>query len=321
MTTAPCCTSRRIPRPCSGCTSRSMCSAEIPRATHWYSSKPTRASTPACPSPSPNASFSSTWKARCRRSGAMRTPTIRRCHSRSFCRTSAITSTSIEHLGDSFIVRTNWQARNFRLMQVPIGAEADRAAWPDVVAHRDDTFIEDFDVFDAFLARVGAQRRPAQDQHPTLPIGRRAQPSSSSPATRPPTPRRCRSIRSSTPRSCATPIPRSPRRPRCTTTTCAPARRPAQARSGAGQFRSGELSRPNSCSRRRATATQIPVSLVYRKGFVRDGTAPLLQYAYGAYGLSMDPGFSSARLSLLDRGFRLCHRPRARRPGNGPRLV
>ena len=48
---------------------------------------------------------------------------------------------------------------------------------------------------------------------------------------------------------------------------------------------------------------RIPVSLVYRKGFVRNGTAPLLQYAYGAYGLSMDPGFSSARLSLLDRGF------------------
>jgi oligopeptidase B len=42
---------------------------------------------------------------------------------------------------------------------------------------------------------------------------------------------------------------------------------------------------------------------VYREGFVRDGTAPLLQYAYGAYGLSMDPSFSSARLSLLDRGF------------------
>ena len=48
---------------------------------------------------------------------------------------------------------------------------------------------------------------------------------------------------------------------------------------------------------------RIPVSLVYRKGIVRNGTAPLLQYAYGAYGLSMDPGFSSARLSLLDRGF------------------
>ena len=45
------------------------------------------------------------------------------------------------------------------------------------------------------------------------------------------------------------------------------------------------------------------MSLVYREGFVRDGAAPLLQYAYGAYGLSMDPSFSSARLSLLDRGF------------------
>ena len=47
----------------------------------------------------------------------------------------------------------------------------------------------------------------------------------------------------------------------------------------------------------------IPVSLVYRKGFARDGSAPLLQYAYGAYGLSNDPSFSSARLSLIDRGF------------------
>jgi oligopeptidase B len=48
---------------------------------------------------------------------------------------------------------------------------------------------------------------------------------------------------------------------------------------------------------------QVPVSLVYRRGFARDGSAPLLQYGYGAYGLSMDPAFSSARLSLLDRGF------------------
>jgi oligopeptidase B len=48
---------------------------------------------------------------------------------------------------------------------------------------------------------------------------------------------------------------------------------------------------------------QIPVSLVYRKGFARDGSAPLLHYAYGAYGLSTDPSFSPARLSLIDRGF------------------
>jgi len=49
--------------------------------------------------------------------------------------------------------------------------------------------------------------------------------------------------------------------------------------------------------------TQIPISLVYKKGFKRDGKSPLLLYAYGSYGHSMDPYFSSVRLSLLDRGF------------------
>jgi len=48
---------------------------------------------------------------------------------------------------------------------------------------------------------------------------------------------------------------------------------------------------------------RIPVTLIHRKDVARDGSAPLLQYAYGSYGLSMDPGFSSARLSLIDRGF------------------
>ena len=48
---------------------------------------------------------------------------------------------------------------------------------------------------------------------------------------------------------------------------------------------------------------QVPISIVYKKGTKLDGTAPLLQYAYGSYGASMDPTFSSNRLSLLDRGF------------------
>jgi oligopeptidase B len=49
--------------------------------------------------------------------------------------------------------------------------------------------------------------------------------------------------------------------------------------------------------------TKVPISLVYRKGLVLDGRAPLLLYAYGSYGISMAPAFSSNRLSLLDRGF------------------
>ncbi|WP_432264588.1 S9 family peptidase [Autumnicola lenta] len=49
--------------------------------------------------------------------------------------------------------------------------------------------------------------------------------------------------------------------------------------------------------------TKIPVTMVYRKGMERNGENPLLQYAYGSYGSTIDPYFSSVRLSLLDRGF------------------
>jgi oligopeptidase B len=48
---------------------------------------------------------------------------------------------------------------------------------------------------------------------------------------------------------------------------------------------------------------EVPVSLVYKKGYAKDGNRPLLLYAYGSYGNSMDPYFSSSMLSLLDRGF------------------
>lgn len=49
--------------------------------------------------------------------------------------------------------------------------------------------------------------------------------------------------------------------------------------------------------------TQIPISLVYKKGLVRDGSHPCVLYGYGSYGASMDPWFASNRLSLLERGF------------------
>ncbi|MFX7620808.1 prolyl oligopeptidase family serine peptidase, partial [Acinetobacter baumannii] len=48
---------------------------------------------------------------------------------------------------------------------------------------------------------------------------------------------------------------------------------------------------------------KVPISLVYKKGFVKDGNAPLLLYAYGSYGASTDATFNSSRLSLLNRGF------------------
>jgi oligopeptidase B len=48
---------------------------------------------------------------------------------------------------------------------------------------------------------------------------------------------------------------------------------------------------------------KVPVSIIYHKDTQLDGTAPLLQYAYGSYGSTTDPSFSTIRLSLLDRGF------------------
>ncbi len=79
------------------------------------------------------------------------------------------------------------------------------------------------------------------------------------------------------------------------------------------QIMGGGFSRENYVSERVYAITKdgvkIPISLVYRKGTPKDGSAPLYQYAYGSYGASMDAYFSSARLSLLDRGFvfALCH--------------
>jgi oligopeptidase B len=55
--------------------------------------------------------------------------------------------------------------------------------------------------------------------------------------------------------------------------------------------------------------TKVPVSIVYKKGFARDGKGPLLLYGYGSYGIGMSATFSSSRLSLLDRGmaFAIAH--------------
>src|SRR3546814_16379471 len=49
--------------------------------------------------------------------------------------------------------------------------------------------------------------------------------------------------------------------------------------------------------------TEVPVSIVYPRGFPRDGSRPLFLYPYGASGMAITPGFSTGRLSLLDRGF------------------
>jgi len=208
----------------------------------------------------------------------------------------------LEHLGDRFVIRTNWQARNFRLMQVPIGREADRAEWRDVVAHRDDTFIEDFDVFNGFLAvsvRSGGLAKIRITPWSPATHGKEFFIASDEAAY---------ATSLSVNAELDTEVVRYAYSSLTTPTTLYD----YNVRTGEkvllkrdpviGSFDPADYCTEFLFAPARDGA-RIPVSLVYRKGTARDGSAPLLQYAYGAYGLSTDPSFSSARLSLLDRGF------------------
>jgi oligopeptidase B len=220
----------------------------------------------------------------------------------------------LEHLGDDFIIRTNWQARNFRLMRVPIGREAGRADWQDVVAHREHTFIEDFDVFSGFLAvsvRTGGLAKIsillAPDPSPGAAPSRGA-------SARGATEFFIASDEAAYATSLSvnaeldTDLVRYAYSSLTTPTTVYD----YNVRTGektllkrdpvVGSFDPANY-RTELLFAAARDGTRVPVSLVYHESCVRDGTAPLLQYAYGAYGLSTDPSFSSARLSLLDRGF------------------
>jgi oligopeptidase B len=204
----------------------------------------------------------------------------------------------IEHLGQDFIVRSNWQARNFRLVRAPIGP-GNRAAWVDVMAHRDDAYIEDFDVFNEFLAvsvRSGGLRKICI--HPLngaaeFFIASDEPAYTTSISLNPELDSRVVRYAYSSLTTPATVYDYDIRTGKQVLLKRDPV---------LGSFDPSDYATEFLFVTARDGA-QIPVSLVYRLGFERNGTAPLLQYGYGAYGLSMDPSFSSARLSLLDRGF------------------
>jgi oligopeptidase B len=204
----------------------------------------------------------------------------------------------LEHLHERFIVRTNWGAKNFRIMSAPIGAESDRNAWQELVPHRDDTFIEDFEVFDTFLAlmlRAGGLRKISvkPEGRPEFFIDSDESAYAMSLSANPQL--QTHLVRYSyssltTPTSIYDYDVQSGERKLLK-------RDPVLGSFSPDDYRTEFLFVPA------ADGAKIPVSLVYHKDTARDGTAPMLQYAYGAYGLSLSPSFSSARLSLLDRGF------------------
>jgi oligopeptidase B len=211
----------------------------------------------------------------------------------------------LEHLGDAFIVKTNWRARNFRLVLSDIGPHADRTRWRDVVAHRADTLIEDVDVFDSFLAlsvrsgglaKIAIQPWDVKLQQTAgaeffIDGGEPSYTASISVNLQLDT-----DVLRYAYSSLSTPTSIYDYNVR-TREQVLLKRDPVL-----GEFDPGRYATELQWVAARDGA-RVPVSLVYRKDFVKNTSAPLLQYAYGAYGLSMDPSFSSSRLSLLDRGF------------------
>ncbi len=204
----------------------------------------------------------------------------------------------VEHLGDSFYVRTNLEAENFRLMRTPVDATA-RENWVEVVPHRPDVLLAGFDVFQDFL--VLSERSGGLEQirirpwrgggEHTLDFGEPAYAAGLGDN---------RELDTDVLRfgysSLTTPDSVFDYDMRARTKVLRKQERVL------GGFDPAHYV----TERLHATArdgTRVPISLVVRQGFRRNGKSPLLLYAYGSYGYSTDASFRSSIVSLLDRGF------------------
>ncbi|NNC82637.1 MAG: S9 family peptidase [Flavobacteriales bacterium] len=205
----------------------------------------------------------------------------------------------IAHYEDHFYVVTNWDAKNFRLMKTPVNAIG-RDNWTEVIAHRPETLLEGIEIFKEFLVveertaglnQIKVQRWDGSKEYymefqdPTYTAYVSANPEFD------------------------TQILRYGYSSMTTPNSVYDFDMVSKERELLKQQKvlGGEFDPENYTSERLMVkaddGTEVPMSIVYRKGFKKDGTNPVLLYGYGSYGNSIDPYFSSVRLSLLDRGF------------------
>ena len=204
----------------------------------------------------------------------------------------------IDHYRDRFYIRTNRDARNFKLMEAADG-QADPDAWIELIPHREDVLLGRFELFTDHL--VVQERRGGLVRLRVRPwVGDGAHDIAFDEATY--------DAYLSTNREADTRVLRFGYESLTTPVSTYDYDMVTRTRT---LLKREEVLGDFDPSRYRAarlTATvpdgeSIPISLVSRVGTARDGTHPLLLYGYGAYGISMDATFNSARLSLLDRGF------------------
>lgn len=204
---------------------------------------------------------------------------------------------SADHMDGRWIIRTNLRHKNYTLMTaVDDAVGSGTAAWRDLTPASDTVFIENFKPFAGFIAidqREGGNRmiRLLDAAGKSLPV------KADEPAYR-----------------MALDVNEEPETPwvRYTYGSLVTPTTTYEVNAKTGERRVLKVAPvpgydPANYVTERVWATardgtKIPVSLVYKKGVKRDGTAPLFQYAYGSYGISMDPAVDPGRIGLLDRG-------------------
>ena len=204
-----------------------------------------------------------------------------------------------EHIDQRWVIRTNWNAKNFRVMQVDDARVGDKKGWNELVPGRKDVLIDRVAPFRNFLAveehSDGLQRvriKPwkggvetfvkPDDTDYTAEIGENREQDTDT--------LRYNYTSLITPNTIYD-------------LDTATGKRELKKRDPVlGGYDPANYVAERIWAKARDGAW-IPVSLAYRKDFKRDGTAALYQYGYGSYGSSIDPRFSTPRFSLIDRGF------------------
>ncbi|MEM1032630.1 MAG: S9 family peptidase [Myxococcota bacterium] len=210
----------------------------------------------------------------------------------------------VDHAHGRFYIRTNWGARDFRLMSAVPHESADKARWREEVGARDGVFLRDFELFDDYLVvserREGLTRLrvlPWTDTHaPDVDAGHEVEMSEEA-----------WTVRMGVNAEMSTTTLRFHYESMTTPASVYDYAMDTRERTRRKVQPVPDFDASDYVAHRFMVAardgTEVPVSLVHRRDLDRTQPSPLLLYGYGSYGLSMDPTFGSARLSLLDRGF------------------
>lgn len=205
---------------------------------------------------------------------------------------------NIDHFEDKWYIRTNKDgAKNFKIMSTPLD-KTTKENWKDFVPHRDDVLVEGMDIFKKYF--VVSERIKGITKLRIMPwsgtdhyIDFKQEAYSASVSVNPDFDTELLRVNFT---SMVTPNTTYDYDMGKKTLTM------LKQSEVIGSFKESDYTSERLFAKAK-DGREIPISLVYKKGFNKDGKAPLLLYAYGSYGYSMDPYFNSVRLSLLDRGF------------------